>query len=163
MDLASWSTKRILALWAVGLGLELLLLLAPVIILHEMFGGVAGLRRSVAQYDARARISEIADSVSLAKQKDDARAAGTYSITPAGDTVFALVHMPLDQSTPTSRTVARARARRGGYISFIVLGFIPTVLVVLTLCWADARRNDDGRREAHLGAPLDHELPPRSS
>jgi hypothetical protein len=140
MALASWSTKRMAALWAVGLVLEALLLLAPVIIFHDMFGSVADFRRVVAEQDARARTSALADSISLARQKDDARANRTYSITPAGDTVFALVHMPLDQVAPVSPAVERARVRRSGYTSLIVLGFIPTVLVVITLCWVDARR-----------------------
>lgn len=153
MALASWSTKRVVALWAVGLALEALILLAPVLIAHELFASMADLRRSVAEYQARASTSELADSISLAKQKDDARANGTYSITPAGDTVFALVHIPLDRPSRSATPLAIVRGRaRITYVGVIILGFIPTILIVLTLCWADARRNDGGGRLASNGA-----------
>jgi hypothetical protein len=145
MALASWSSKRIVAVWAAGLVLQALLILAPLLIVRHLIGKLPEMRRVAAEQDDRFRTSELADSLSLVRQKADARAAGEYSITPSGDTLFALVHMPSNRPDSASIAAARTRVHRNArYISAIMFGLVPTILIVLTLSWMIARWNSAG-------------------
>lgn len=145
MTLASWSTRRILLLWAGGLALQALLVLAPTLLARHLLANRAELLRVGAEQDARWQAGELADSLSLAKQRADARAAGTYSITANGDTLFPLVRIP--SGRPDAAVVAalgeqtRQRAR---YLALVVVGLIPTLLVLVTLVWLIVRRRDAG-------------------
>jgi len=147
MALASWPTKRILMMWAGGLTLQVLLILAPVLLARHLMANRAEMLRVGAEVDARWRTAELADSLSLAKQRAEARATGSYSITPRGETLFALVHMP--SGRPDAAVAADLRQqmqRKVRYTTVIILGFIPTVLVILTLSWIIARHHDAGPR-----------------
>ena len=111
------------------------------------------LLREGAEQDARWRAGDLADSLSLAKQRADARAAGTYSVTARGDTLFPLVHVP--SGRPNSAAVASLvqQARRNArYLTAAFLGLIPTLLVLLTFIWMIVRRRDVGPAQA-FGAP----------
>jgi len=143
MTLASWSTRRILALWGGGLLLQALLVLVPVLIARHLIANSGELLRVAAEQDARWRAGDLADSLSLAKQRADARAAGTYSITARGDTLFPLVRVP--SGRPDSAAVAASvqqTHRNARYISMIVLGLVPTLLALVTLMWLIVRRRD---------------------
>ena len=145
MALASWSTRRILALWACGLVLQALLVLTPVLIARQLMANSASMLRVGAEQDARWRTAEVADSLSLAKQRAEARATGSYSVTPSGDTLFALVRIPSGRPDPAAIAALNLQVRRQArYTTAVILGLIPTVLVLLTLSWAIVRRKDVG-------------------
>ena len=145
MALASWSPRRILALWAGGLTLQALLILAPVLLARHLMANSAEMLRIGAEQDDRWHTAELADSLSVAKQRADARAAGTYSVTPSGETLFALVHVP--SGRPDSAVVA-ARSenleRTARYTMALLFGLIPAILLLLTLSWIIVRRNATG-------------------
>ncbi len=143
MALASWSTRRILTLWAGGLVLQALLILAPVLLARHLLANSAEILRVGAEQDARWRTAELADSLSLAKQREDARAAGSYSITPSGDTLFALVRIPSGRPDPVTVAASNEQVRRHArYITAFILGLIPAMLVLITLSWMIVRRKD---------------------
>jgi len=132
-------------LWAGGLTLQALLILAPVLLARRLMANRAEILRIGAEQDTWWRTADLADSLSLAKQRADARAAGTYTITPSGDTLFALVHVP--SGRPDSAVVAALHQqvlRKARYTTAIILGLIPTALLLLTLSWIIARRHDTG-------------------
>ena len=145
MALASWSTRRVLTLWAAGLALQALLILVPALLAQHLVANSAEMLRVGAERDARWRAGDLADSLSLAKQRADARAAGSYSVTPNGDTLFALVHVP--SGRPDSAVVAalgRKIQRTARYTTAILFGLIPTLLVLLTLSWIIVRHKAPG-------------------
>ena len=145
MALASWSTRRILTLWAGGLALQALVLLAPVLLARRLMANSAATLRIDAEQHARWRVGDLADSLSLAKQRADARAAGSYSITPHGDTLFALVHVPSGRPDPeVVAAMTRKAERTARYATAILFGLIPTSLVLLTLSWIVMRSKDTG-------------------
>ncbi len=145
MALASWSTRRILVLWASGLLLQALLILVPVILARHLIANGSELLRVNAEQDARWRAGDLADSLSLARQRADARAAGTFSITARGDTLFPLVRVP--SGRPDSAAVAaigQQAYRNARYVTMILFGLIPTLLALVTLTWLIVRRRDAG-------------------
>ena len=145
MALRSWSTRRILMVWAGGLTLQALLILAPALLARHLMANSAERLRVAAELDARWRTGELADSLSLAKQRADARAAGTYSITSSGDTLFALVHLPSGRPHAAIVAARTQRVQRNArYMTAIMLGLIPTILVLLTLSWIVVRRTESG-------------------
>ncbi len=140
MALASWSTRRILALWAGGLLLQALLILAPVLLARHLIANSGELIRLGAEQDARWRAGDLADSLSLARQRADARAAGTYSISARGDTLFPLVHVPSGRPDSAAAAVRVQRMhRRARYFTMVVFGLIPALLVLVTLIWMIVR------------------------
>jgi len=143
MALASWSTRRILALWAGGLVLQALLILAPVLLARHLLSNRDEVLRVAAEQDARWRSAELADSLSLAKQRAASREARTYSIDASGDTLFPLVHMPSGRPEPAVVAALGERTRRNArYITVIIVALIPTVLILLTLSWMVLRRRE---------------------
>lgn len=153
MALASWSTKRIVALWVVGLTLQALLILVPVLLARHLIGNRAEMLRIAAEEDARWRTAEVADSLSLAQQRAEARAAGNYSIAPSGETLFALVHIPSGRPDPSTVASFREEAqRKARYTTMAILGGIPIVLALVTLSWLIVRRDGAGP-VSPFGAP----------
>lgn len=149
MALASWSAKRILMLWAGGLVLQALLILAPVLLARHLIGNSGELLRIDAEQHARWRTAELADSLSLAKQRADARADRTYTVTASGDTLFPLVHVP--SGRPDSASVAalgEQTLRTARYLTVVMLGLIPTVLVLVTVGWVIVRHRNPGSSRA---------------
>jgi hypothetical protein len=145
MAIASWSTRRILTLWASGLVLQALLVLAPVLLARLLIGSNAQLIRSAAEQDARWRAGDLADSLSLAKQRADARAARTYSITTRGDTLFPLVRVPSGRPDPTVvAALVQQSQRNARYATAVIFGLIPTVLILVTVIWLAVRRKEAG-------------------
>ena len=148
MALASWSTRRILVLWAGGLLLQALLILFPVILARHLIANSGDLLRAEAEQDARWRAGELADSLSLAKQRADARVAGTYSITARGDTLFPLVRVPSGRPDSAAVAAVGQQARRNArYVTMILLGLVPSILAIVTLVWLIVRRRE---REAPM-------------
>ena len=153
MALASWSKRRILTLWAGGLVLQALLILTPMLIARHLIANSGELLRVGTEQDARWRAGELADSLSLARQRADARTARTYTVMASGDTLFPLVRVP--SGRPDSATVAALgeRTRRNAqYFTVVILGLIPTLLIVVTLSWAIGRRRGAGTLQTS-GAP----------
>ena len=134
-----------MAIWAGGLLLQAMLILVPVILARHLIANSSELLRVNAEQDARWRAGDLADSLSLAKQRADARAAGTYSIVAPGDTLFPLV--PVPSGRPDSAAVAavgQQAHRNARYVTMILLGLVPTLLVLVTLMWLIVRRRDAG-------------------
>ena len=145
MALASWSTRRILMLWAGGLVLQALLILTPVLLARHLVANSGELVRVAVEQDARWRSGDLADSLSLAKQRADARTARTYSVTASGDTLFPLVHVPSGRPDPAVVASLGAQTRRNArYLTVVMFGLIPTVLILVTLGWMIVRRRDAG-------------------
>ena len=145
MALASWCTKRILVLWAGGLLLQVMLILVPVILARHLIANSSELLRVNAEQDARWRAGDQADSLSLARQRADARAAGTYSITTRGDTLFPLVRVPSGRPDSAALAAIGEQAhRKARYVTMILFGLIPTLLALVTLTWLIVRRRDAG-------------------
>lgn len=143
MALASWSTRRILALWAGGLLLQALLILAPVLLARRLIANSSELIRVGAEQDARWRAGDLADSLSLARQRADARVAGTYSISARGDTLFPLVHVPSGRPDSAATAVRLQQMhRRARNFTTVVFGVIPAFLVLVTLSWLIVRPRD---------------------
>jgi hypothetical protein len=141
-----------LALWAGGLALQALLVLGPVLLARRLIGNNTQLIRLSAEQDARWRAGDLADSLSLAKQRADARAARTYSITARGDTLFPLVHVPSGRPDPTAvAALAQQSQRNARYVTAVILGLIPTTLILVTVIWLAVRREDAGLPAAELG------------
>ena len=145
MALASWSTKRILMLWVGGLVLQALLIAAPVLVAMYLIDNRAELMRVEAEQQARWRAAELADSLSLERQRADARIAHSYAVTASGDTIFPLVHEPSGRPKSVAIAVGGEPAREmARYFSLILFGLIPTLLIVVTFAWFIARRRDAG-------------------
>jgi hypothetical protein len=145
MALASWSTKRILMLWAGGLVLQVMLIVALVLVAQHLVDDSGELMRVEEEQHARWRAAELADSLSLAKQRADARVARTYRVAASGDTVFPLVHMPSARPNPITVAVRSAETSRSAqYFTVLLFGLIPTVLILVTLSWFVARRRNGG-------------------
>ncbi|MEP6729072.1 MAG: hypothetical protein ABJE10_00475 [bacterium] len=121
MSLRTWSGRRILTLWVTGIAIQALLIVGSALLARQLVAGDRSrLERRAAALDARSHVGGAADSLSIATQHDQARAAGTYSITPKGDTLFAR------------------------YFSYVFVGGIPMALIAITFAWLFARR---GRNE----------------
>ena len=146
MALASWPTRRIVMLWAGGLTVQALLILAPVLLARHLMANRAEMLRVGAEVDARWRTADLADSLSLAKQRAEARATGSYTITPRGETLFALVHMPSGRPDPAVvADLHQQMQRQARYTTVVLFGLIPIILVLLTLSWIIARRDNTGQ------------------
>jgi hypothetical protein len=145
LALASWSTKRILTLWAGGVALQAVLVLAPTFLARRLIAGSSELVRTGAERDARWRSGDLADSMSLLKQRADARAARTYSVTANGDTLFPLVRVPSGRPDPAAIASFRQRTRRNArYVVAGIFGLVPSLLLFVTLFWLIVRRKDVG-------------------
>lgn len=132
-------------LWAGGLALQALLILAPVLLARHLLANRAELLREGAEQDARWRAGELADSLSIAKQRADARAARTYSVTARGDTLFPLVHVPSGRPDPAVvAAIGEQMHQKARYLTVAIVGLIPTLLVLVTLAWLLVRRRDAG-------------------
>lgn len=141
MALASWPTRRLLALWAGGLVLEALLIFAPAFIARHLHGNRDELLRAGAEQDARWRTAELADSLSLAKQRAASRTARTYSVNASGDTLFPLVRMPSGRPNPEAVATRGERTRQNArYLTVLVVALVPTLLILLTFSWMMVRR-----------------------
>ncbi len=135
-------------LWAGGLALQALLILTPVLLARHLIANSGELIRVGAEQDARWRAGDLADSLSLAKQRADARAARTYSVTASGDTLFPLVHVPSGRPDPAVVAALGEQTRRNArYLTVVMVGLIPTLLILVTLSWMIVRRRDAGPRE----------------
>lgn len=146
MALASWSARRISRFWAVGLALQALLILTPLILARLLVANSADLLRVAGEQDQRWRAGDLADSLSLAKQRAESRAARTYSITATGDTLFPLVHVPSGRPDPSVVAhLGEQTRRKARFFTVALFGLIPSVLVLVTLSWAVLRRRDAGR------------------
>lgn len=153
MTLTSWTTKRILMLWVGGLVLQALLILTPAILARHLVANSAALLRNAAEQDARWRVGDRADSLSLAKQRTEARTAGAYSVTARGDTLFPLVHVPSGRPDSASMAAYGQKVRRTArYVTAALFGLIPTLLVLVTGIWLVLRRQNDAPSQA-FGAP----------
>ncbi len=135
-------------LWAGGLILQALLIITPVLLARQLIANRTELLREGAERDARWRTGDLADSLSLAKQRAHARAARTYSVTAHGDTLFPLVHVPSGRpdSAAVSSRVQQAR-RNARYLTAAFFGLIPILLVLITFVWMIVRRGDVGPAE----------------
>lgn len=143
MALASWSTRRILTLWAGGLIFQALLIVVPVLVARHVVANSSDFLRVEAEQDARWRAGDLADSLSLEKQRAEARAARTYSITARGDTLFPLVHVPSGRPDPVVVAVLGQKTQRNArYATAAIFGLIPTLLALVTLVWMIVRRKD---------------------
>jgi hypothetical protein len=141
MAIASWSTRRILMLWVGGLLVQWLLLVSPVLLARHLIGNRAQFLRAAAQQDTRWRAGELADSLSLAKQRADARATQNYSITPQGDTFFPLVHERSGRPDPAVTAVRVQQTERNArFVTAVLVGLVPTILILVTIIWLVARR-----------------------
>lgn len=141
MTLASWSPRRILALWAAGLVLQLLVILAPVLLARHLMAHRAEVLRLGAERDARWRVGELADSLSQSRQRAKSRATRTYSVTASGDTLFPLVGVPSGRPDPDRVAAHFERTKReAGYFAVVFFGLIPTLLILVTLGWMIGRR-----------------------
>jgi hypothetical protein len=140
-------------LWTAGLVLQALLILAPILLARHLVANSAELLRVGAERDARWRAGELTDSLALAQQREDARAARAYSIAPNGDTLFALVHVPSGRPDPAAvAALGRQAHLNARYLTTVILGLMPTILVLVTLMWIIVRRKDVGPAQT-LGAP----------
>ena len=136
-------------LWAVGLVVQALLILTPVLLARHLLANRGELLRGAAEQDARWRIGDLADSLSLAKQRAEARAARTYSVTASGDTLFPLVHVPSGRPDPAVVATRGEQMRRNArYLTVVMFGLIPTLLILVTLTWMIVRRRDAGPPQA---------------
>ena len=145
MTLASWSSKGILKLWAAGLLLQALLILAPVLLARHLVADRGEVLRVAAEQDTRWRSGELADSLSLATQRAEARAARTYSVTASGDTLFPLVHVRSGRPDPVVVAALGERTRQTArYVTIAILGLIPSLLILVTVSWMILRRRDTG-------------------
>ena len=149
MALASWSAKRILMLWVGGLVLQALLIIAPLLLARHLIANSGDLLRVDAAQHSRWRTAEFADSLSLARQRAEARAGRTYTVTTSGDTLFPLVHVLSGRPDPATMAALGEQAHRTArYLTVVMLGLIPSVLILLTFGWLIARRNDPGPSQA---------------
>ena len=143
MALASWSMNRIVALWIGGLFLQGLLILTPVLLARHLKASRAELMRSRPDPESRWRTSEVADFVSQARQRAESRASGDYTVTPGGDTITAVVSMPSGRPSPAVIASFHERTRRRArYVTAVLLGLVPSLLVLITLAWAMLRRRE---------------------
>jgi hypothetical protein len=147
MSLGTWSARRLLAIWAGGLALQAVLILVPVILTRRFVErNGAQLMREAREADERWRVGDLADSLSLARQRATARASGSYTVTSQGDTLFALVHVP--SGRPDSARVAAAvqrTTRTAWYLKIAFLWAIPAVLLLLTAAWLFVRHVGDAQ------------------
>lgn len=154
MALASWSAKRLLTLWAGGLVLQTLLIIAPVLLARHLIASSGELLRVDAEQHSRWRTAELADSLAVVKQRAESRANRTYTVTASGDTLFPLVRVPSGRPDPATVAALGQQARRTArYLTVVMLGLIPGVLILLTLGWLIARRRDPGPSQAFVEQP----------
>jgi hypothetical protein len=126
-------------IWATGLVLQALLMLAPVLLARYLIANSAQLLRGAAEQDARWRAGDLTDSLSLANQRAAARVARTYSITARGDTLFPLARVPSGRPDPTAVAARHQQAqRRAPYIVAVIYGLIPAMLILVTVVWLSA-------------------------
>jgi hypothetical protein len=137
LAISGWSPRRIAALWGVGLAIQAALLLLPAA------WALSRAPQTRARWDVlstRWSIAERADSISIAAQ----RAGGAARLGPAGDSVYAVVHMPSGRPNPRADRAAGPIWMRA--IVAIYSWGIPVSLVWLTLVWRRRRtdRDNDG-------------------
>ena len=145
MALASWSTRRIATLWIAGLALQTVILAMPVLLARHLIASSGDVLRVGAEQDARWRIGDAADSLSLANQRARVRMARTYSIDARGDTIFPLVHVPSGRPDPAvvADIVKQAR-REARVVTILMIGLMPALLLGITLVWMLERRKGAG-------------------
>lgn len=139
-------------MWAGGLALQVVLILAPVLLARHLAANSGEFLRVAGEQDARWRAGELADSLSLAKQRADSRAAHTYSVTATGDTLFPLVRAPSGRPDPAVVAAGLRQTRqKARYVSLAILGAIPSILLFVTAGWLFARHREE-RKPPMLGA-----------
>lgn len=150
MKLAQWTPRRVAALWAVGIALQLVVIIAPALyVAHVVRRDVTRLVQQDTAREARLKGSEQADSVSRIQQLASARAAGQFRLGADGDTVFAVVGMPSGRPDPQRMAALRRSMRRTvDVVLGIEFGTIPLALVGLTIAWFLARRRSEGLARA---------------
>jgi hypothetical protein len=96
---------------------------------------------------ARWSVAERTDSISVAAL----RASGAIGVTPTGDSVYAVVHMPSGRPSRAPTTVSRPRWFL--LLEATYLGGIPIALLVLTARWLGRRgaRDGNGTERPHEG------------
>src|SRR5687767_3082048 len=102
MAIAQWSGRRFATVLIVGGICEAALLIVPGVLarryaernLPRIERELARLQKERASVDGRWRLTEQADSLSVAAQRRAAIAAGQFSVDPQGDTVVAVVRTP---------------------------------------------------------------------
>ncbi len=147
MSLRTWSARRLLVVWVVGLAVQAALIFALTLVARRLVehDGPRLLREAAAQ-DERWRGAEIADSLRMVEQRSAARAAGTFTVTTLGDTLFPLVHTP--SGRPDTAQVAsgvRRTARTARYGGAALLGAVPLGLVAITAAWLVRAAGATGR------------------
>ncbi len=132
--IASWSIKRVLALWAIGLSLQAALIVLPT---GWVLAKMPTLRAQWEARNSRWDIAERADSEWIAAQ----RAAATPIVAATGDSLYAVVSMPSGRpERSTERMVPSWRFRV--FMLPYFLG-IPVALLLFTMGWAK-RQNERG-------------------
>jgi hypothetical protein len=155
MAIADWSGRRLATIWAIGLVLEVLLYFGfnaymKWTVLREARETLREAEILLAHFpDQKARedTMRLADSVSRAAQRYWAIEQGRFSVTPAGDTVVAVVGMSERLASDTAmiadpvairarqRELVRQVVRKWMIMGFVWLGPIPLALIALTAAW----------------------------
>lgn len=143
MPLHSWSFRRIAVLWVVGLALEAAMFVGLMAFTrHLVARDFPSLHAQMAERNARDEGQDRASAASREEQVRAARERGEFTITPSGDTAFAVVTTPSGRarSGPLTAT-AIGPSRTGSVLALLMFGAIPMGLLVLTAAWAyDQRR-----------------------
>jgi hypothetical protein len=138
-------------LWAGGLAMQALFIATPVLLARHLIANGRVLLRVGAEQDTRWRTGDLADSLSLAKQRADDRVARTYSVTASGDTLYPLVHVPSGRPNPAVVAALGEQTRRNArYVTVIMIALIPTLLLFVTLSWMIGRRRSAGPPHAFV-------------
>jgi hypothetical protein len=148
LAISRWSSRRIAALWGVGLAIQAALLLLPAA------WALSNAPEMRARWDAlstRWSTAERADSISIAAQRAD----GAARLGPAGDSLYAVVHMPSGRPNPRAERAAGSIWKRA-MVAIYSWG-IPVSLVWLTLVWRRRRTDRDneggGIRKKAMSGP----------
>lgn len=143
-QLSRWSARRLTIVWIAGVVLQAVLIVVP----FTMAMGFARrdgarIRREVAAHDAWMKGTELADSISRAEQVASARSNATFNVRADGQTVFAVVGTPSSRPTPEQRAARLNSIRRvGGMMLAVQFGTIPLAVLVFTVAWLLARREN---------------------
>lgn len=160
MAIAEWSRRRCATVLIAGAICEAALLIVPGVLarrnaernLPRIEQELARLQEERASVDGRWRLTEQADSLSVAAQRRAAIAAGQFTVDPQGDTVVAVVRTP--SGRPDSVATAASLARTTWMAVAIVLmlwGIVPIVLLIISVRWLVGRKANS--RFAPQGMP----------
>lgn len=130
MNVSTWSRRRVVLLWVGGLALQAALIALP---LWLALSNAPRARAQWASLSERMGIGERAESLSVASQ----RAKGAVGVTPAGDSLYAVVHMPSGRTTDSVASPIFQLTR--SVLGFLYVFGIPITLVVLTIRWRQLR------------------------